>query len=153
MRLGLALLGFLLLAAPAHAQDREVPYWAALRAAEVNMRAGPGENFPVEWVYRRQGLPVKVIRVMQGWRFVEDPDGSRGWIVASLLTPDRGAFVIGEGLAEMRAEPSAGSALRWRVEPGVSGRLGRCDDAWCELDIGGRKGWVRADRLWGDGDP
>jgi SH3-like domain-containing protein len=153
MRLGLALLGFLLLAVPTQAQDREVPYWASLRAVEVNMRAGPGESFPIEWVYRRKGLPVKVIRVMQGWRLVEDPDGSRGWILASLLTPERGAFVIGEGLAEMRAEPSASAGLRWRVEPGVSGRLGRCEDGWCELDVGGRKGWVRADRLWGDGDP
>jgi SH3-like domain-containing protein len=37
-----------------------VPYWAALRAGEVNMRVGPSEDFPIEWVYRRQGLPVKV---------------------------------------------------------------------------------------------
>jgi SH3-like domain-containing protein len=124
-----------------------------LRATEVNMRAGPGENFPIEWVYRRQGLPVKVVRVMQGWRLVEDPDGARGWIVARLLTPERGAIVKGEGLTEMRAEPAAGAPLRWRVEPGVSGALGSCDAGWCELDVAGRKGWVRADRLWGAGEP
>src|SRR5690606_40985192 len=120
--IGLAWMGYLMLADPTPAQAREVPYWAPLHAVDVNMCAGPGESFPIEWVYRRKGLPVKVIRVMQGWRLVEDPDGSRGWILASLLTPERGAFVIGEGLAEMRAEPSASAGLRWRVEPGVSGR-------------------------------
>ena len=143
----------LALAAPALGQDREVPYWASLRAEEVNMRVGPSEAYPIEWVYRRQGLPVKVVRLMEGWRLVEDPDGERGWIVARLLDPDRGAIVIGEGLAELRAAPEANAEVRWRAEPGVVGALGNCDDGWCELLVGGRKGWVRAERLWGAGDP
>ena len=112
------------LAAPASAQDREVPYWATLRATEVNMRVGPSEAYPIAWVYRRQGLPVKVLRVREGWRLVQDPDGERGWIVARLLNPDRGAIVIGEGLAEMREEPDGSSRVLWRAEPGVVGALG-----------------------------
>lgn len=151
--LSLAVVAFVTAALPASAQNREVPYWATLRAEEVNMRVGPSEAYPIEWVYRRQGLPIKVIRLMQGWRLVEDPDGARGWIVARLLDPDRGAIVIGEGLAEIRAEPSAGSALRWRAEPGVVGALGKCEAGWCQLDIDGHKGWVRAERLWGAGEP
>ena len=143
----------LVVAIPATAQDREVPYWATLRAEEVNMRVGPSEAFPIEWVYRRQGLPVKVVRVMQGWRLVEDPDGERGWMISRLLDPDRGAIVTGDGLAEMRAAPEAGARVLWRAEPGVVGELGDCDDGWCELDVHGRKGWVRAARLWGAGDP
>lgn len=138
---------------PAFAQDRAVPYWATLRAEEVNMRVGPSEAYPIEWVYRRRGLPVKVVRVMQGWRLVEDPDGERGWIIARLLDPDRGAIVVGEGLAEMRAAPEASAPVRWRAEPGVVGELGDCEAGWCELGAGGREGWVRAERLWGAGEP
>ena len=147
------LFALIALASPVAAQNREVPYWATLRAEEVNMRVGPSEAYPIEWVYRRQGLPVKVVRVNQGWRLVEDPDGERGWVVARLLDPDRGAIVVGESLAEMRAGPEAGSALRWRAEPGVVGALGDCDEGWCELDVSGREGWVRAERLWGAGEP
>ena len=146
-------LALLLTAVPAAAQDREVPYWATLRAEHVNMRVGPSEAYPIEWVYRRAGLPVKVVRVMQGWRLVEDPDGERGWIVARLLDPDRGAIVVGEGLAEMRASPEADAAVRWRAEPGVVGALGDCQEGWCEFDVGGREGWVDAERLWGAGEP
>ena len=146
-------LALLLTAVPAAAQDREVPYWATLRAEHVNMRVGPSEAYPIEWVYRREGLPVKVVRVMQGWRLVEDPDGERGWIVARLLDPDRGAIVVGEGLAEMRAAPEADAPVRWRAEPGVVGELGNCSEGWCAFDVGGRKGWVRSERLWGAGEP
>src|SRR5689334_13089375 len=142
MRRGLTLLVFLSLATPAAAQEREVPYWAALREDEVNMRVGPSENFPIDWVYRRQGLPVKVLRINQGWRLVEDPDGTRGWVVARLLTPDRGAIVVGDGPAEMRESASSGARVLWRAEPGVVGVLGACDDGWCKFAVGGRKGWI-----------
>jgi SH3-like domain-containing protein len=138
---------------PASAQDRDVPYWASLRVDEVNMRVGPSANYPIDWVYRRAGLPVKVIRLYQGWRRVRDPDGAEGWIVARLLNPQRTAIVIGKDLAPMRAEPDGGSALRWNLEPGVVGKLGDCDEGWCKLDVKGHRGWVEQSRLWGAGEP
>ena len=143
----------LAMAVPAAAQDRETPYWASLRASVANLRVGPSENFPIDWVYKRRGLPVKVVRVMEGWRLVVDPDGTQGWFYAPLLSPERTALVIGKGLAAIRAEPSATAMLRWNAEPGVVGKLGDCADGWCEFDADGHKGWIEAERLWGDGDP
>jgi len=130
-----------------------VPYWASLRVDQVNLRVGPSESYPVDWVYHRAGLPVKVVRLYQGWRRVRDQDGAEGWIVARLLNPERSAVVVGKGLAAMRAEGDGGAALRWNLEPGVVGKLGDCDGGWCAFDVGGRKGWVEQKRLWGAGDP
>src|SRR4051794_30613505 len=135
------------------AQDREVPYWASLRAGEVNMRVGPSESYPIAWTYHRASLPVKVVRLYQGWRLVRDQDGAQGWIVARLLNPARSAVVIGKGLAPMRAEADGDATLRWKLEPGVVGKLRECDSGWCELEVEGRKGWVEQRRLWGAGDP
>jgi SH3-like domain-containing protein len=143
----------LALAFPAEAQEREAPYWATLRADEVNMRVGPGRDYKIDWVYRRAGLPMKVVRLVEGWRLVEDPDGARGWIVARLLSPERGAIVTGKGLAPMREAAAHSAPALWNAEPGVVGRLGECADGWCRFDVRGREGWVRAERLWGAGDP
>lgn len=143
----------ILLAAPLAAQEREVPYWASMRAPEVNMRVGPSQDYPIEWVYKRQGLPVKVLRVREGWRLISDPDGTQGWVVARLLDPQRTAMVVGEGLAAIRAEGRSDAALKWNAEPGVVGRLGRCEAGWCRFDVAGRDGFIREDRLWGTGAP
>ena len=147
------LLGALLLSSPLRAQEREVPYWATIREAEVNMRKGPSVNYPVDWIYKRPGLPVKVVRVMQGWRLVRDPEGTQGWIVGRLLTLERGAIVIGDGLAAIREEPIAEARLLWNAEPGVVGQLGDCQDGWCEFDVAGRIGWIEGRRIWGEGEP
>lgn len=152
-RLILILSAFMLIAVPARAQEREVPYWASLRADEINMRVGPSADYRIDWVYRRQGLPVKVVRVMEGWRLIEDPDGTRGWVASRLLSPDHGAIVVGDGPAAMREDADGGSAIKWKLEPGVVGVLGDCGRGWCELRVGKRTGWVRQERLWGPGEP
>jgi SH3-like domain-containing protein len=142
----------MVLATPLAAQDRALPYWASLRYDEVRMRVGPSNEYPIEWVYKRKGLPVKVVRVREGWRLVEDPEGAQGWIASSQLNPERSVMIAGRGLVEIRAEPSGAAALKWRAQPGVVAALLRCQAQWCEVDATGRKGWVARDRLWGAED-
>ena len=60
----------MVVAVPAAAQDEDVPYWASIRADEVNMRVGPAESYGIAWVYRRPELPVRVVRRSEGWRLV-----------------------------------------------------------------------------------
>jgi SH3-like domain-containing protein len=141
-------------AAPAGAQDGdEVPYWASIRVSEVNMRVGPAEDYRIAWVYRRPLLPMKVLRLKEGWRLVEDPDGARGWMLARFLSRKRGAIVQGAGPADMRAEPVSGAPLLWRLAPGVTGELGDCAEGWCRFTTGPRTGYVPQARLWGAGAP
>jgi SH3-like domain-containing protein len=140
---------------PACAQDREVPYWATIRdsASELNMRVGPSADYPISWVYKRPGLPVKVLRVHESWRLVQDPSGAKGWVASRLLSPDRGAIVSGGRPTPMRAGPSPESQLKWFIEAGVVGELGDCTMGWCEFTVGNREGWVEQARLWGAGNP
>lgn len=158
LMIGLALCASFVPAA-AGANDVQVPYWASLRAKPVNMRVGPGEDYRINWRYHREHLPLRVLRVMDGWRLVQDPDGARGWMLARFLKRERGAIVRAPAgspagwLAYMRDKPDAGSTLMWRVTPGVTGRLGDCAGGWCEFDVGGHTGFIRGEALWGDGVP
>ncbi|XUU60079.1 SH3 domain-containing protein [Erythrobacter sp. HA6-11] len=150
-----AVLASFLITLPASlsAQTQETPYWASLRVSEVNMRVGPSMDYRIDWVYKREGLPVRVLRVMEGWRLVQDPDGAQGWVSQRMLTRSRGALVIGEGVAPMHERPDENSTLRWNLEPGVVGKLGDCQQNWCELNVDGRTGFIKASRLFGAGEP
>jgi SH3-like domain-containing protein len=151
--LAATLLATTLVGTLASAQSRTVPYWASIRADEVNMRVGPSRDYKIDWVYKRKNLPMKVVRVNEGWRLVQDPDGTQGWVDQSMLNGRRSAMVKGTGLAAMRAEPNASAAIKWNAQPGVVGILGECRTGWCEVDVGGRVGWIRETRLYGAGEP
>lgn len=143
------------LASPTAAQTRETPYWATIRdsATVLNMRVGPSKDYKIAWVYRRPGLPVKVVRVLEGWRLIEDPHGDQGWVSAPLLSPARGIIVTGEEPAAIRASGANDADIRWRAAPGVVAKLERCEEGWCQIDVDGRRGWVRQGQLWGSGEP
>ena len=128
---------------------RETPYMASIASGRAMMRTGPGQNYPGTWLYTRRDLPIQVVRVYREWREIVDPGGTRGWMLVSLLSDQRTGIVTGEGLAEMRESPDAGSAVRFRAEPNVVGRVSRCGNGWCWFDVRGRAGYIRTDRLWG----
>ena len=146
------LTSLMLLAAvgPAAAQsDVELPYWASISVDEARMRKGPSPDVPVTWEYRRKDLPVKVIALHETWRKIEDPDGTQGWMAARLLSRTRTAIVTGE-VRPMRDEPDTSAAVAFRAQPGVVGRITDCKNGWCLFNVGGRKGWIQTDHIWGD---
>lgn len=128
----------------------EPPYWASIAAGQARMRTGPGRNFPATWLYQRRHLPVRVVATYPAWRKIEDPDGTQGWMQANLLSDERTAMVVG-GIRPMRARPEPGAKIVWRAEPGVVGRISRCEEGWCRFDVDGREGYVETAHLWGVG--
>src|SRR4029453_16249428 len=91
--------------APALAQDHlPLPRFASLDSKEVNLRAGPGKDYPILWVYQRRGLPVEIIQEFDTWRRIRDRDGTVGWVQQNLLSGRRTALVIDEART-MRTDP------------------------------------------------
>jgi SH3-like domain-containing protein len=125
----------------------------SLQADSVNLRHGPGQKYPIAWVYKRRELPVEVTSSFDVWRRIRDVDGTQGWVRASLLSPKRTALVH-HRITPFYAEPTPTSALLWRAEPGVVGRIIQCQKAWCQVAMdmqtgGTQTGWTMQENLWG----
>ncbi len=140
------------LAAPAAAQDKQPPYWASIASGEAMTRTGPGKNYPGIWLYKRRDLPVRVVKKYEHWRLIEDPDGARGWMLATLLSDQRTAVVKKGDPRPVRVEPNEAARTRYLAQAGVVGRIGDCANGWCRIEIGRREGHIRASDLWGVGE-
>jgi SH3-like domain-containing protein len=149
MRAFLAGLLLVAVAVPVSAQEKVPPYWASIASGEAMMRVGPGKNYPGVWLYKRRDLPVRVLKVQPNWRLIEDPDGAKGWMLVTLLSDRRTAIVRPGGDRSLYAKPDGSSRVTFKIEPGVVGRLDRCDSGWCELTVGKQAGYVRYDDIWG----
>lgn len=137
-----------LAAAPTLAAEEKMPHFATLRVDLVNMRTGPGERYPIEWVYRRKGLPIEVLAAFDVWRKVRDSDGTEGWMHERMLTPARSVVIMGS-LRLLRSDPAANAAVVARAEPGVVARLLDCRGAWCRIEAQDIKGWIERSEIWG----
>lgn len=126
-----------------------LPRFSTLKAGKVYVRSGPGMEYPFEWVYRREGLPVEIIQEYDQWRQIRDSDGATGWVNELLISTKRAVLVQGKGLADVHDDGTPGARVIAQAEPGVIGVLKRCNPQFCELTAGGYRGWVARGRLWG----
>jgi SH3-like domain-containing protein len=138
----------LVVAASAWGAEEKLPHFASLRADTVNLRTGPGERYPIEWVYKRKGLPVEVTAQVDVWRRVRDADGTEGWVQERMLAASRSVVVTGAPRT-LRADPDAAAAAVARAEPGVIARLLECKGPWCRVETQGLKGWLPRAEMWG----
>lgn len=127
-----------------------LPRFVSLRSDQVNMRAGPGARYPVDWVYMRRDLPVEVIAEYETWRKIRDPDGVEGWVHQSMLAGRRMAVVRGRRSMLRRTADDSASAAAW-LEPGVVLRLHQCPTGsdYCRVETEGYQGWLRRGEIWG----
>jgi SH3-like domain-containing protein len=152
LRKGVVAAVVLAVAAPASAQEKKPPYWASIASGEAMMRTGPGRNYPGIWLYKRRDLPIRVVKTYPSWRLVEDPEGSRGWMLVSLLSDRRTAIVKKGGPRPIYAKADANSRVRYTAQEGVVGRIGHCATGWCHIEIGKRDGYIRIADIWGVSD-
>jgi SH3-like domain-containing protein len=128
-----------------------LPRFVSLRADAVNMRVGPGDAYPIQWVYHRVGLPVEVLREYDVWRLVVDVDGTKGWVHEATLVGGRRFVVIGQDPVVMRHRPLDSANAEADLMPGVIGSIERCDAgaAWCRVRVAHHRGWLPRAAFWG----
>lgn len=134
-----------------------VPRFVSLKSDRVNLRAGPGTDYPTSWVYRRAGLPVEVLSEFEGWRQVRDAEGATGWVVQSLLSGRRTALVTpwdvkaGAPAPQIPVRNSDSESARAivNVEAGVIANIHGCDGRWCRVSIDRFQGYMLQKKLWG----
>lgn len=134
-----------------------MPRYVSLKSDRVNLRQGPGTDYPTAWVYRRAGLPVEVVEEYESWRKVRDAEGTTGWILSSLLSGRRTALVLPWELktgkpapvVALRSGDSAASQPVAMIEAGVVADVQTCDGAWCYVTVDAYRGYIEQQKLWG----
>ena len=128
----------------------KLPRFQSLRSNDVNLRAGPGTRYRIDWVYKRADLPVEVQREFEHWRLVRDADGIQGWVNQATLTARRN-FIVKGADAKLMDDPKDTAAPVAVLRPGVIGRIKSCrkDSAWCHVQVAGHSGYLRRAQFWG----
>jgi len=136
---------------PAQAADKTalpVPRFVTLRSDKVNVRTGPGEQYPIDWVFTRKDMPVEIVAEFNHWHRIRDVEGTEGWVQERMVTGKRAVIVRGQQRV-LRDRPAGDAAIVARAEPGVIAKLLECQPVWCRVEAGGVSGWLKRDEIWG----
>lgn len=125
-----------------------IPRYVSIKASEAYARRGPSRSHRIDWVFQRRNMPMQIVAEYGHWRRVIDRDGAGGWMHYSLLSGVRTAIVEVDML-ELRQHPDPTSPVQAQAELGVIAFLEECANDWCRLNVGGHRGWVPEDTLWG----
>jgi SH3-like domain-containing protein len=134
-----------------------VPRFVSLKSDRVNLRQGPGTEYPTAWVFRRAGLPVEVIKEFESWRQVRDSEGTTGWVLGTMLSGRRTAVILpwevksgtAQKTVDLRDDESERADAVAQVEAGVLANIISCNGQWCRVSVGGYRGYVEQTKLWG----
>ena len=128
--------------------ESKLPRFVSLRSDQVNLRVGPGENYPIQWVLTRKEMPVEIIKEFEHWRMIHDWQGTEGWVHERMVSGKRTIAVKG-GVRALHRLPDPASEIVARAEPGVFAHLIECRGAWCRIEAASISGWVLRSDVWG----
>jgi SH3-like domain-containing protein len=147
----LVLAGFLFVASlPVLGADKAlpVPRFVSLRSDPVNVRTGPGERYPIDWVFNRKDLPVEIVAEFENWRKIRDVEGAEGWVHQRMLVGRR-SILVRDKIRELHRKPQPEAEVVARLEPNVIAKLIECQGPWCRVEAQGIAGWLRRGEVWG----
>jgi SH3-like domain-containing protein len=118
------------------------PRYATLKKGEVNVRSGPGNQYPTLWVYQRTGYPVLLLARYDNYYKIRDVEAEEGWVYVGMVSARKGGLVGGRDPVPLYHKDDPGSDIVARLAPGVVVGLEECDAERCKVETGGYRGWV-----------
>lgn len=151
------IIGSLMLAGSAAAQENDLPdvtgvakvfpWYGSLKKTEVNVRSGPGNQYPILWVYQRPWYPVQVLARYDNYYKLRDVEGEEGWVYIGMVSRKQTALVGGKLPTPLLRKAEADAQPLARLAPGVIVEMDGCEagDAaarFCKVVVEGHKGWL-----------
>jgi len=126
----------------------EDEYFRTLRYDIVNLRQGPGKDYPIKLFYKKKFLPVLIQDSSDNFRKIRDHENNSGWIHISQLSKKKAAIVIDDDLILFNNSTIYSNPIAI-LKKGRLVKIKKCKDAWCRINTGEFKGWVKKESLWG----
>ena len=135
----------ILLFSPLHAFSDEV--FLSLKKNKVNVRYGPGFEYPIKYIYKKINLPIKQIDKKENFRRIIDLKNNSGWIHVSQLKKVNS--IIPKTDKVLFSKPTNFSKPLAKIEKGRVLLVQKCNNNWCKIKTGSFKGWIKIENSWG----
>ena len=121
----------------------------SLKKNKVNVRYGPGFDFPIKYIYKKKNFPIKQIDKKENFRRIIDIKKNSGWIHISQLKTVNSVIALEDKVLFKKS--SFFSKPLAKIKKGRLLVILKCEGEWCRVKTEDFKGWVDRVNLWGGG--
>ena len=122
-------------------------YYLILKNNKVNVRYGPGFDYPINFVYKKKNFPVKVIDKKENFRRIIDFKKNSGWIHTSQLKKGKSFILLKNQI--LFSNPTKYSKPILKISKGRLLLVKKCKKNWCKVKTENYLGWVITNNIWG----
>ena len=119
----------------------------SLKKNIVNVRYGPGFEFPVKYMYEKKNLPIKQIDKKDNFRRIIDYKKNSGWIHISQLKKINSVITLKDKI--LFKKPTNFSKPLAKIKRGRVLIVQKCQNNWCKIKTEKFKGWINRSDIWG----
>ncbi len=118
-----------------------------LKNNKVNVRYGPGFDYPIKYIYKKKYLPIMIIDKKENFRRIIDFKKNSGWIHASQLRKGKSFITLQNKI--LFSKPTKFSKPIIKIAKGRLLIVSKCKIKWCKVKTESYIGWVRNNNVWG----
>ena len=126
---------------------KENDHYLALKNNKVNVRYGPGFDYPIKYIYIKKNLPLKIIDKKENFRRIIDFKKNSGWVHISQLKKKK-SFILLEDKV-LFSKPTKYSKPIIKIAKGRLLIVKKCKKIWCRVKTDNYLGWLKTDNIWG----
>ena len=121
--------------------------YMSLKNKKVNVRYGPGLDYPIKFIFNKKNYPVEIIDEKENFRKILDFKKNSGWIHRSQLKKSSSFITLDTVI--LFSDSTKFSRPIAKIESGRLLNKKKCNLNWCKVETEEYKGWVLKENLWG----
>ena len=118
-----------------------------LKNNKTNVRYGPGFDYPIKFIYKKNNLPLQVIDKKENFRKIIDHKKNNGWIHISQLRKSKSLIATSNKV--LFKKPTKYSKPIAKIEKGRLLIVIKCEEKWCKVSSQNYSGWIKTENVWG----
>ena len=138
---------FLILVFFCNSSHSSEDFFLMLKNSKVNVRMGPGMDYPIKFIYKKKYLPVKIIDKKDNFRKIIDHKKNSGWIHRTQLKKINSLLVLSDRI--LFKKPTYRSKPLAKIKSGRLFVLEKCKKNWCQVSSQDYSGWITTENVWG----
>ena len=119
-----------------------------LKNNKVNVRYGPGFDYPIKYIYKKLKLPVQIVDKKENFRKIIDHKNNSGWIHISQLRKSKSLVATSNKI--LFRKPTKYSKPLAKIEKGRLLIVRKCEKNWCNIETDEFSGWINKANIWGE---